>query len=150
MKYLLFFILGAATLFSCNSTEQNQKTENQETVNTENAELKSTRLEVYCFHGTRQCATCKNMKANTKETLEKYFAEELKNGTIVFSIKDVDKEENYALAEKFEASGTALMFNKVEEGKEKIMDFSDFAFEKANNKEIFMSELKSMIEENLK
>ena len=34
------------------------------------------RLEVYAFHGTRQCETCKNMKANTKATLDNYFEEE--------------------------------------------------------------------------
>ncbi|MCX6186312.1 MAG: hypothetical protein NTU43_04835 [Bacteroidetes bacterium] len=38
------------------------------------------RLEVYAFHGTRQCETCKNMKANTKATLDNYFEEELKSG----------------------------------------------------------------------
>ena len=103
------------------------------------------RLEVYAFHGTRQCETCKNMKANTKATLDKYFAEELKSGKIVYQIIDVDDAKNEMLAEKFQATGTALMINKVVNGKDNINDWSDFAFDKANDANVFMSELKRKI-----
>jgi hypothetical protein len=107
-------------------------------------------LEVYCFHGTRQCETCINMKANTKATLDKYFSEQLKNGTIVFSIIDVDDAKNEKLAEKFQATGTALMINNVVNGKDNITDWSDFAFDKANDTGKFMPQLKSMIDGALK
>lgn len=104
-----------------------------------------THLEVYAFHGTRQCETCKNMKENTKATLDKYFSEELKSGKIVFQIIDVDDAKNEKLAEKFQATGTALMINKVVNGKDNIVDWSDFAFDKANNTEAFVPELKTKI-----
>ena len=103
------------------------------------------RLEVYAFHGTNQCTTCKNMKANTKATLDYYFAEELKSGKIVFQIIDVDDAKNEKLAEKFQATGTALMINQVKNGKEKIIDLSEMAFEKANDKDLFMADLKNQI-----
>jgi thioredoxin-related protein len=108
------------------------------------------RLEVYCFHGTRQCETCKNMKSNTKVVIEKYFAAELKDSSIVFAIVDVDDEKNEKLAEKYQATGTALMVNKIVNGKDSILDWSDFAFEKANENEIYIAELKTMIEDVLK
>lgn len=107
-------------------------------------------LEIYCFHGTRQCETCKNMKANTKTTLDKYFKEELKSGKIVFQIIDVDDAANEKLAEKYQATGTALMANNVVNGKENIVDWSDFAFEKANDETVFIPELKKRIEAILK
>ncbi|MEO8147827.1 MAG: nitrophenyl compound nitroreductase subunit ArsF family protein [Bacteroidia bacterium] len=103
-------------------------------------------LEVYAFHGTRQCTTCKNMKANTKAALDKYFSEELKNGKIVFQIIDVDDAANEKLAEKYQATGTALMINNVVNGKDSIIDWSDFAFEKANDETAFIPELKKKIE----
>ena len=114
------------------------------------ANTQAGRLEVYCFHGTRQCETCKNMKANTKATLDKYFSEQLKNGSIAFFIIDVDDAKNEKLAEKFQASGTALMINHVVNGKENITDWSDFAFEKADNANKFISELKAKIDDVLK
>ncbi len=107
-------------------------------------------LEVYAFHGTRQCETCKHMKAYTKETLDKYFSEQLKNGSIVFSIIDVDDAANEKLAEKFQATGTALMINNVVNGKENIIDWSDFAFDKANDETKYVAELKTKIDAQLK
>lgn len=103
------------------------------------------KLYVYAFHGTNQCTTCKNMKANTKATLDTYFAEDLKAGNIVFQIVDVDDVKNEKLAEKFEATGTALMLHQIKNGKEKIVDISEMAFEKANDKEEFVADLKSKI-----
>ncbi|MCE9538573.1 MAG: nitrophenyl compound nitroreductase subunit ArsF family protein [Bacteroidetes bacterium] len=117
---------------------------------TKPSSVKQNRLEVYCFHGTRQCETCKNMKANTKTTLDKYFASQLKDSTIVFSIVDVDDSKNEKIAEKFQATGTALMINKVVNGKDSIIDWSDFAFEKANEESEYINELKSKIESALK
>ncbi|MBK7668638.1 MAG: hypothetical protein IPJ32_15640 [Sphingobacteriaceae bacterium] len=52
------------------------------------------------------------MKANTKTALDKYFASQLKDSSIVFSIIDVDDEKNEKLAEKFQATEIRLMINK--------------------------------------
>lgn len=114
------------------------------------SDLSKNHLEIYAFHGTRQCETCKNMKANTKATLDKYFAAQLKNGTIVFSIIDVDDAKNEKLAEKFQATGTALMIDNVVNGKDNIIDWTDFAFDKANDENRFIPQLKAMIDDVMK
>ncbi len=144
----LFILLSAILLFTAcnNSTPANDVKTSEVPINS----VKQNRVEVYCFHGTRQCETCKNMKANTKTALNTYFAAQLKDSTIVFSIIDVDDEKNEKLAEKFQATGTALMINKVVNGKDSIVDWSDFAFEKANDDEVYISELKTMIDAILK
>lgn len=144
----LFILLSAVLLFTAcnNSTPANDVKTSEVSINS----VKQNRVEVYCFHGTRQCETCKNMKANTKTALDTYFAVQLKDSTIVFSIIDVDDEKNEKLAEKFQATGTALMINKVVNEKDSIVDWSDFAFEKANDNEVYISELKTMIDAILK
>lgn len=143
MKKLLFIAL-VALISSCNN-----KSEGSSVVSS--ADLNEDRLEIYAFHGTRQCETCKHMKAFTKSTLDKYFKEELKSGTIVYKVIDVDDGKNFKIAEKFEATGTALMINKIKNGKENIEDWSDFAFEFANGeKSAYEMELKKMIEAQLK
>lgn len=148
-KLLLIFTIATGLFTACNNSAP--KVENETTkIETTAAVAKQNRLEVYCFHGTRQCETCKNMKANTKTTLDKYFASQLKDSSIVFSIIDVDDAKNEKLAEKFQATGTALMINKVINGKDSIIDWSDFAFEKANDNEVFISELKTKIDAALK
>lgn len=149
MKQLILILtIAIGLLTACNSAT---KVENEPAkVETTISVAKQNRIEVYCFHGTRQCETCKNMKANTKTALDKYFASQLKDSSIVFSIIDVDDEKYEKLAEKFQATGTALMINKVVNGKDSIIDWSDFAFEKANDNEVFISELKTMIDAVLK
>lgn len=140
-KFLIHALLTGSLFYaSCgnNTVDTSNKAESR-TISRANY------LEVFAFHGTRQCETCKNMKANTRETLETYFKDQLKDSLIVFRIVDVDLEENAKLAEKFQATGTALMVNRVIDGKDHIEDLSDFAFDKANNAQEFIPELKQKI-----
>lgn len=157
MKKIILIFNATILISSCGNKSNNADSQHLSTNNTDSILAtshektnKQNRLEVYCFHGTRQCMTCKNMKANTKETLERYFSDKLKDSTIVFYIIDVDDEKNAEIAEKFQATGTALMINKITNGKDSIVDLSDFAFEKANDKDAYIPELKSMIEQILK
>jgi len=142
MKGLLILILMISN--ACSSSDNTNAMDGQASANSDG-------LKVYAFHGTRQCETCKNMKKYTKATLEKYYKDELKSGEIVYQVVDVDDEANYKLAEKFEATGTALMINKVKNGKDQIEDWSEFAFEFAPGEQAeFEAKLKKMIQEKLK
>jgi hypothetical protein len=112
---------------------------------------KQAKLEVYYFHATRRCATCMAIEDNTKKTLDTYFAAEIKDGTIKFNVVNVDEKKNKALAEKYEASGSALFLTKLDQGKEQKTDMTDFAFSYGrNNPEKFMAGLKDKINELLK
>ena len=142
--YPIQFVLLLAVLFlnSCSGASTKSK---------ENNASQSDGLKIYAFHGTRQCTTCKNMKAYTKATLDKYFKNEMKSGKIVYKIIDVDDEANYAIAEKFEASGTALMINNVSNKKDDIEDWSDFAFQYAPGSQAeYERELQIRISQKLK
>lgn len=108
------------------------------------------KIEVIDFHSTHRCFTCNAIEANTLHTLNTYFADQLKNGTIVFKVLNVDVEENEAEAEKFEAVGTALFLNRIKNGKETKMDLTEFAFKQGRDKERFTQELKLKLEMELK
>jgi len=108
------------------------------------------KIEVIDFHSIHRCITCKAIEANTKFTLEKYFSDELKSGEITFQSINVDEKENYAMAEKFEASGTSLFLNVHNNGHEGQVNLTDFAFLKGKDKAAFSKELKSIINKQLK
>ena len=110
----------------------------------------STKIEVIDFYGTHRCVTCKAIEANAKYTVENFFPEAVKEGKLSFKTVYVDDEKNYDMAEKFEATGTALFLNVVKNGQEKHIDLTEFAFAKGRDKEAFSSELKSRIETELK
>lgn len=141
MKVSIFLSITLMVLLG--SCGQNNSSK-QATANPNNTAQLS-RLEVYCFHGTRQCTTCKNMKANTLKALTLNYNKQLQDSSIVFRIVDVDLPENEVLAEKFQATGTALMLNWVRQGKDSIIDMSDLAFEKANDEAIFIKDFSSSI-----
>ena len=128
-------------LLSCNEEIENKEIKLTDTVN---------KIEVIDFHSTHRCMTCNAIEANTKYTLETYFANELKDGIITFQSVNVDEEKNYNITEKYEATGTSLFLNIVINGSETILDITDFAFSKARDSEAFSKSLKIKIEEQLK
>jgi thiol-disulfide isomerase/thioredoxin len=103
------------------------------------------KIEVLDFHSTHRCMTCNAIETNTRFTLETYFSKQLKNKDITFKAVNVDEEENFKLAEKFEATGTALFLNVIVDGKETKIDLTNFAFMNGNDKEVFSNELKTKI-----
>ncbi len=109
----------------------------------------TSQIEVFDFHSTHRCVTCNAIETSTRYTLDTYFKNEIKQGTVTFHVINVDKKENAELAEKFEASGTALFLNVVKSGKEKKIDLTNFAFSKGRNQEEFSKELKSIITREL-
>ncbi len=137
---LLSMLVVSIFLFSFIGKSQNKTTENQ---------VKQNSIEVYDFHTTNRCVTCKAIEANTKYTLDTYFQEEVKNGTITLKVVNIDEEENYALAEKFQASGTSLFFNIISSGKEKQIDLTGFAFSYGKDKKLFSNKLKRKLEKQL-
>ena len=138
---ILSTLILSMFLFSCTGNAQDKTIEKQATKNL---------IEVIDFHSTNRCKTCKTIEANTKYTLDTYFAKELKSGKITFKIINVDKEENEKFAEKFEATGTALFLNVIKDGKEKHVDLTNFAFMKGTDQKVFSDELKETIAIQLK
>ena len=139
MKQLLILSISLF-LISCSGKAQNKAVENQVNKNI---------IEVFDFHTTNRCVTCKAIEANTKYTLETYFAKELKSGKITFKIINIDEKVNEKLAEKFQASGTSLFLNVIVAKKEKQIDLTNFAFTYGKKQDEFSEKLKVTIEKEL-
>jgi len=143
MKTIKFLAVLTISLIltSCNGQEKSK---------TNTLDQSISKIEVLDFHSTHRCMTCNAIEANTKYTLNTYFAKELKDEKITFQVINVDKKENEKIAEKFEASGTALFLNVIKNGKETKIDLTEFAFMNGNDQEEFSNELKTKIDTQLK
>ena len=139
LSNFLFFI-GVFVFASCNGQD------NSKTIITDNL---STKIEVIDFYGTHRCVTCEAIEANAEYTVNTYFKDQLAAGLISFKTVNVDEKSNYDMAERFEATGTALFINVIKDGKEKHIDLTNFAFQKGKDKEVFSAELKAKIEKQL-
>jgi hypothetical protein len=142
-KTIIFFTVLAISLVltSCNGQDKKQEA---------SVDTSISKIEVLDFHSTHRCMTCNAIETNTKYTLDTYFAKELKANKITFQVINVDEKENEKIAEKFEASGTALILNVIKNGKETQINLTDFAFMNGNDQEAFSKELKSKIDMELK
>ena len=141
-KVKIFTVLVICLMLSsCNGQDKNKTTSLDKSIS---------KVEVLDFHSTHRCMTCNAIEANTKYTLETYFAPELKEEKITFQVINVDDKENKKIAEKFEAAGTALFLNVIKKGEENQINLTDFAFMNGNDREAFSKELKTKIETELK
>lgn len=136
----LLVLLATMLLFSWNISAQNEEVKETKSAN---------KIEVIDFHSTHRCMTCNAIEANTKFTLEEYFADELESGKITFQSINIDEKENYAMAEKFQASGTSLFLNVIDDGNEVQINLTNLAFKKGKDKAAFSKELKRKIEKQL-
>ena len=105
------------------------------------------KVEVYHFHATRQCYTCKTVGAYAEETVNTYFADELESGKLVFASVNIELPENKALADKYEAKGSSLLIGVYgKDGTFSKQEDTDVWY-KIDNKEEYMSYLKNVIEQ---
>lgn len=141
MKKLLMIFALLIGLVSCGSGE-----------NTANAKsTQKDRVEVIYFHGKQRCATCTAIEKNTREVLNSLFANELKNGNVVFKIVDISTPEGEKIADKYEVTWSSLFVNKWKNGKETRNNLTEFGFGNARkNPDAFKKGLADKIRQSLK
>jgi hypothetical protein len=106
------------------------------------------KIEVFHFHGTQQCYSCKTVGEYADETLNTYFAEELKSGKIVFKHINYDLPENSAVVAEYGATGSSLWLGVyAENGFHKEENVN--VWYKINAKQDYMSYFKGLMEKRL-
>lgn len=124
MRKLLVLLTLTLGLVACgNGNAKNKKSAAPE--NTKD------RTEVLYFHGKQRCATCMAIEQNTRAVVEEQFADELKNGTLVFRIIDISEPENEAIADKYEVTWSSLIVSRWQGGKESAENLTEYAFANA-------------------
>lgn len=141
MKKTLLLMTLCLGLFACGGGNPKTQKDN-DPGNTKD------RIEVLYFHGKQRCATCMAIEQRTRETLEEQFANEQKNGTIVFRVIDISQPENEALADKYEVTWSSLYLCQWKAGRETSENLTEFAFGNARTApEAFKSGLATRIRE---
>ncbi len=101
-------------------------------------------VDVIYFHRTVRCEACLNAESYTRETLDRYFVDQVKSGLITFQVLDMEKTENAALVKKFDAAGSSLFFGVQLQGAEYLCPNSDIWFF-TSNKYLFVDTLRKKI-----
>ena len=138
-KLFIFLFIIELLLFSLGScsAQGNQQTENS------NKESTFEKVQVYYFHGTRKCVTCKAIGQVSKELVENKYGD---NKKVEFIEIDYDVPGNEELVKKFEVASSGLY---VYNGKDDI-NLTSFAFQYAkNDPNKLRKKLIKIIEKNL-
>ena len=104
------------------------------------------KIEVYHFHGTNQCYSCKTVGAYAEETINNYFANELKSGKIVFGHINGELPENSELVKKYGATGSSLWIGTYYKDRKFTKEENINVWYKIDNKPGYIDYLKSVIE----
>lgn len=141
MKKLLVILALIAGLMSCSQNGNSDLGQSQE----------KDRVEVIYFHGKQRCPTCIAIEKNTIEVINDIFADDLKNGALVFKTVDFSTPEGEKIADRYEVTWSSLFVNKWKDGTETRNDMTKFGFGNARkNPETFKQGLADKIRQSLK
>ena len=79
---------------------------------------KARKVTVYYFHNTIRCATCLRMEEYSKFAIYAGFPDELKSGSIEWSVVDMQLPENRHFVEDFRLRMSSLVIVRFKEGKQ--------------------------------
>lgn len=74
-------------------------------------------LVVYCFHGNQQCRKCIKIEQLTRQVLEQSFADDLKEGRIVWQVVNFETPENAHFAEQYKIVSTCIVLAEGRPGR---------------------------------
>lgn len=109
------------------------------------------KLKVFYFHITNRCNTCISIETNVRKTIFENYKTQIDSGLINLYILNCELPENLDLVKKYEAYGATLAITPYKKGVElKTEDLSNWAFKTVHDPDVFISELKKKINEQIK
>jgi hypothetical protein len=157
MKNTIMIVMLALTIMMSGCTTKTINSENPVGMscaddrcgvnNTQITEIQ--KVEVIHFHGTNQCYSCKTVGAYAEETVNTYFANEIKSGKITFAHINAELPENRELAQKYGVTGSSLWLGTYTQGGQFKAEQNVNVWYKINNKEDYLNYLKGIIKQKL-
>lgn len=131
---LLVAIIGVTVATSCNAQSNTKK---------ETTASNSDKIEVYYFHVTSRCVTCKTVEAEAKKDIETLYPEQVKSGKITFQAVNLDESTSKEIAEKLGIAGQTLLIVK---GDQKINITNEGFMNARKNPEKFKEIIKEKVD----
>jgi hypothetical protein len=72
-------------------------------------------IEVYYFHNTVRCVTCKTVEAEARKNVEMLYADQVKSGKISFMALNLEEATGKSMGEKLGVNSQTLLIVKGDE-----------------------------------
>lgn len=107
-------------------------------------------VKAYYFHGERRCKTCLAIEANTRETIEKGYPEELAQGQLSWLSVDIDQKDNKHFEKEFDLMFSSVILVKFRDGKQvewkNLQKVWELVWDKPAFEDYIRNEIKSYLE----
>ncbi len=104
------------------------------------------KVELLYFHRTQRCVSCNNAEQYTRDTLNKYYPDELQSGRL--SIQSIDYQQDKAMAEKYNVKVQGLKIVTTRGGQVNVKDVPEI-WTYVQDRDAFMNFLKSVLDKEL-
>jgi hypothetical protein len=104
------------------------------------------KVELLYFHRTQRCVSCNNAEQYTRDTLNKYYPDELQSGRL--SIQSIDYQQDKAMAEKYNVKVQGLKIVTTKGGQVNVKDVPEI-WTYVKDRDAFMNFLKSVLDKEL-
>ena len=121
---LIVFVLVSATLAIRRCREWMQ-IQNQSISYEKLTPLQDGQIKLVLFHNRKRCHQCLTFEDYTKKVLDEHFAEELKDGSLIFHTVTIDEPANYQLVERYGIFAATLVIIQFQDGEpvyEKVLE----------------------------
>jgi len=142
MKQFLLWNMIAVMMIGSMSCDAAQGKKNQSA-----KKVAAQNVEVYYFHFTRRCVTCKAVETEAKKALESLYPTQTKSGKITFKGINLDDESSKVFAEKLGVEGQSLLI--VGGGKKIDLTSQGFMYARSNPEKL-KAEIKAAIDPLIK
>ncbi len=102
-------------------------------------------VKVVYFHTDYRCATCNKLEKYSEEIVNKYFADDLKSGKVVWESINYEEEKNEHFVDKFNLYNKSLIIMKYENGKMKEWKNLEKIWELVSNEKKYKDYVKKEI-----
>lgn len=107
------------------------------------------KIEIFHFHGTYQCYSCITVGQYAEDTVNTYFADEVKDGKVIFAHINGELPENSEKVMQYGATGSSLWLGTYAKDGQFKAEQNINVWYKINNKQEYMNYLKGVIEQKL-
>lgn len=144
MKKALLMLALAMGMFSCSTKNTETQTDQAQV-----AENVKDHVELVYFHGKQRCITCRAIEKYSQEVVDSLVTSGVPADELTFNVVDIN--ENEAMADSYEVTGSSLYLVKFDNGQETRDNLTEFGFGYAKNKpDVFKQGLTDKIKTALK
>ena len=103
-------------------------------------------IQLLFFHRTSRCPTCINAEQYARDTLNTYYPEEMKSGTL--SIQSIDYQKEPDMAKKYNVNMNDLKLIITKNGQETVKDMPEI-WTYVDDRNAYMNYLKGVLDKEL-